>query len=88
MLQAAGEHSAEDVLGGVSVPTLVIAAEKDTFTPVPVVRAVADNIRGARYVELPGATHSAPIERAAAISNEIDAFLDDLGWVGRQSQIA
>lgn len=86
MLNAAGEHSAEDVLGGVSVPTLVIAAEKDTFTPVPVVRAVADGIRGARFVELAGATHSAPIERAGVINQEIDAFLEELGWVGRPSQ--
>jgi len=86
MLQSAGEHSAEDLLAQVAAPTLVIAAEKDTFTPVPVVRALADRIAGARYVELAGATHSAPIERAAVITQEIDAFFESIGWVGRLSQ--
>lgn len=87
MLQAAGEHSAEDVLASVTVPTLVIAAEKDTFTPVPVVRAVASGIQGAHYVELAGATHSAPIERATAINQEIDTFFEGIGWLARASQL-
>lgn len=87
MLQAAGEHSAQDVLETVAVPTLVIAAEKDTFTPTPVVRALADGIAGARYVELAGATHSAPIERAAVINQELDAFFAEIGWMARASQL-
>jgi len=87
MLQSAGEHSAEDLLAQVHVPTLVVAAEKDTFTPVPVVRAVADGIAGSHYVELSGATHSAPIERAAVITQEIDSFFQSIGWVGRMSQV-
>src|SRR5262249_32380182 len=33
MLRHAGEHTAEDVLPRVDVPTLVIAAERDIFTP-------------------------------------------------------
>ena len=41
MLQKAGDHSAEDVLAEVKVPTLVIAAERDTFTPVDVMRELA-----------------------------------------------
>lgn len=79
MLQLAGEHSAEDVLEQVTVPTLVIAAEKDTFTPVDVVRALAERIRDAQYIELVGASHAAPIERAAAINEYVNAFLDRLG---------
>jgi len=86
MLQAAGEHSAEDVLSSVVVPTLVIAAEKDTFTPAPVVHAVAEAISGSRYVELAGATHSAPIERAPVINQELDTFFESLGWMARASQ--
>lgn len=78
MLQKAGTHSAEDVLPRVAVPTLVIAAEKDTFTPVAVVRALAEGIAGARYVELKGASHAAPAERADAINASIDAFLANL----------
>lgn len=74
MLQEAGAHSAEDLLPEVEAPTLVFAAERDTFTPPAVVRAVADGIPGARYVELQGASHAAPLERARTINAEIDSF--------------
>ena len=79
MLQLAGEHSAEDVLDKVHVPTLVISAEKDTFTPVDVVRALAERIPDAQYIDLVGASHAAPIERASAINEYVGAFLDRLG---------
>ena len=64
MLQKAGDHSAEDVLATIAKPTFVISAERDTFTPVDVVRALADRIPGAEYLELTGASHAAPVERA------------------------
>lgn len=79
MLQKAGAHSAQDVLPRVHVPTLVIAAEKDTFTPAAIVRALAQGISGAEFVELAGASHAAPAERAEAINASIDAFLARLG---------
>lgn len=79
MLQLAGEHSAEDLLDQIRVPTLVISAEKDTFTPLDVVRPLADRIEGAQYIELIGASHAAPIERAGAINEYVSAFLDRLG---------
>jgi pimeloyl-ACP methyl ester carboxylesterase len=78
MLQKAGDHSAADVLSEVAVPTLVISAERDTFTPVEVVRALAEQIEGALYVELPGASHAAPIERAQVICEHLGAFLERL----------
>jgi pimeloyl-ACP methyl ester carboxylesterase len=75
MLQQAGEHTAEDLLPSVAVPTLVIGAERDTFTPVDVVREVVQLVPGAEYLELKGASHAAPAERADAINERIDAFL-------------
>lgn len=80
MLQEAGAHSAEDLLPQVKVPTLVIAAERDTFTPVDVGRALAEAIPGADYCELKGASHAAPIERAQTINERIDQFLNAIGW--------
>jgi pimeloyl-ACP methyl ester carboxylesterase len=79
MLQKAGDHSAEDLLPDIRVPTLVIAAERDTFTPVDIVRELAELIPGADYVELAGASHAAPLERADAINHQIDAFLERIG---------
>lgn len=80
MLQKAGAHSAEDLLPDVRVPTLVIGAERDTFTPAEVVRALAEKIPGAEHFELEGASHAAPVERAEMINARIDAFLGEAAW--------
>ena len=79
LLQAAGAHSAEDVLPQIRVPTLVIAAERDTFMPRDVVKAMADKIPGAVYRELAGASHAAPSEQPNVINDYIDGFLAKLG---------
>jgi pimeloyl-ACP methyl ester carboxylesterase len=81
MLTKAGEHSAEDLLADIAVPSLVISAERDTFTPVAVVRDLAGRIPGAQYLELTGASHAAPLERAEVINEHLDAFLERIGWV-------
>lgn len=78
MLQYAGEHSAEDLLPNIRVPTLVIAAERDTFTPRDVVKDMADHIPGAIYRELAGASHAAPSEQPQQINEYIDDLLAKL----------
>jgi pimeloyl-ACP methyl ester carboxylesterase len=78
MLRLAGEHSAEDVLAEIRVPTLVIAAERDTFTPRDIVKALADAIPGSVYRELAGASHAAPSEQPQQINDYIDEFLAKL----------
>lgn len=75
MLKKAGDHSAEDLLASVRVPTLVIAAERDTFTPRDVVKDLADRIPGAVYRELASASHAAPSEQPQLINEYIDDFL-------------
>lgn len=75
LLQAAGTHSAEDMLSEIRVPTLVIAAERDTFMPRDVVKDMAEKIPGAVYRELAGASHAAPSEQPNVINDYIDGFL-------------
>jgi pimeloyl-ACP methyl ester carboxylesterase len=78
LLQAAGTHSAEDVLPTIRVPTLVLAAERDTFMPRDVVKDMAARIPGAIYRELAGASHAAPSEQPNVINDYIDGFLAKL----------
>jgi pimeloyl-ACP methyl ester carboxylesterase len=78
MLRFAGNHSADDLLPELRVPTLVIAAERDTFTPRDVVKDMASRIPGAVYRELVGASHAAPTEQPQQINEYIDAFLAKL----------
>ena len=76
MLEKAGAHSAADLLPEIHVPTLVIAAEKDTFTPRDVVLAMAQAIAGSEYLELHGASHAAPAEQPLRIVDAVSAFLE------------
>ena len=75
MLRCAGEHTAEDILSRIDVPTLVVAAERDTFTPAILAEHMAEAIPGAELFMLKGASHAAPIEQPVAIQLRIDKFL-------------
>jgi len=80
MLSRAGAHSATDLLPRIAVPTLVVAAERDTFTPRDVVKAMADAIPRSRYVELVGASHAAPAEQPQRLVEAIEEFLAQAGY--------
>lgn len=75
MLSAAGNHSAEDMLSGVTVPTLVVAGGRDGFTPPERSRAIAAAIPGAEILEIPNASHTAPIEHPQLVSATVRDFL-------------
>jgi len=75
MLSAAGQHSAEDLLPEISTPTLVIAGERDGFTPPERSRAMAAAIPGAELLEIPQASHTAPIERPHLVDNAVRDFI-------------
>ncbi len=89
MLRLAGEHTAEDLLERIDVPTLVIAAERDTFTPPLLARNMASRIPGGEILELRGASHAAPIEQPVAIELRVDEFLEErvLPTVQRQAKV-
>ncbi len=75
MLSAAGQHSAEDLLPEIDVPTLVVAGGRDGFTPPDRSRAMAGAIPGAELLEIPNASHTAPIERPHLVDWTVRDFL-------------
>lgn len=75
MLRLAGEHTAEDLLERILVPTLVIAAERDTFTPPEIAREMAERIPGAKHVLIRGGSHAAPVEQPRAMIGPIEELL-------------
>jgi pimeloyl-ACP methyl ester carboxylesterase len=77
MLRCAGDHTAEDLLERITAPTLVISAERDTFTPPALAQHMADVIPGAELFVLRGASHAAPIEQPVAIQLRLDKFLGE-----------
>jgi pimeloyl-ACP methyl ester carboxylesterase len=78
MLRAAGEHTAEDLLPNVRVPTLVVAGSKDTFTPPEVSMAMAESIPGARLLLIPGGSHILPLEERERLRAALSDFLASL----------
>jgi pimeloyl-ACP methyl ester carboxylesterase len=75
MLSAAGEHSAEDLLGTVTVPTLIVAGEKDTFTPAYLAEWMAEKIPGAELFMVRPGTHVAALEQPEVVRDRITEFL-------------
>jgi pimeloyl-ACP methyl ester carboxylesterase len=75
MLSSAGQHSADDLLPEVAVPTLVVAGGRDGFTPPDRSRAMAEAIPGAELLEIPNASHTAPIERPHLVDWTVRDFL-------------
>ncbi|MEM9192239.1 MAG: alpha/beta hydrolase [Myxococcota bacterium] len=75
LLEDAGDHSAEDLLAAIDVPSLVIAAENDTFTPPALAKAMADHIPGAEHFAIRGGSHAAPVEQPVTVQLRIDKFL-------------
>ena len=57
------------------VPTLVVCGALDQATPPALNKEVADNIAGAKYVELPGCGHCPPLEQPAQFLAAIGEFI-------------
>ncbi|MBK9034538.1 MAG: alpha/beta hydrolase [Myxococcales bacterium] len=71
------EHSAADVLTSITVPTLIIAGDRDQLTPVATAERMQRAIPGSRLVVFPGHSHLVQVERPADVHATIDAFLAD-----------
>lgn len=76
MLRAAGDHTAESLLTSVRAPTLVVAAEHDTFTPVRYAEQMARQIPDAELLLVKGASHAAPLEQPDIIDRAVMDFLE------------
>ncbi|MFT4978800.1 MAG: pimeloyl-ACP methyl ester carboxylesterase [Myxococcota bacterium] len=68
-------HDVWDMLPQISHPTLIIAAENDTFTPMWCSRRMASDIPGAELLVLADASHAALIEQPETINYRLDRFL-------------
>jgi len=71
------EHTAEDVLATITVPTLIIAADGDQLTPLATAERMQRAIPGSRLVVFPGHSHLVQVEQPAEVHAAIDRFLAD-----------
>ncbi len=75
MLRAAGEHSAEDLLAEVNVPVLVVAGERDSFTPPYLAERMAREMPQGELLTVRGGTHVASLEQAGLVDERVAEFL-------------
>jgi pimeloyl-ACP methyl ester carboxylesterase len=75
MLRAAGEHTAGDILTNIDVPVLVVAGERDSFTPAFLATAMAEAIPHGELLMVPRGTHVTPIEQPELVNARIKTFL-------------
>jgi len=76
-LLAMSRHTAEDVLERIRVPTLIVAGEKDPFTPPAVSEEMWRRIPDAEIVTIPGGTHTALVENPLLMQLRMEEFLRD-----------
>jgi pimeloyl-ACP methyl ester carboxylesterase len=82
MLRHAGEHSAEEFLGSIAVPTLIVAGSRDSFTPPSVSEAMAELMPHATLDLIPGGTHVVPLEQRQRVIEKVEAFLRKANLIG------
>jgi len=77
MLNKVRHHSVARRLHEIRVPTLVVAGERDTFTPVWLSRRMQRLISGAEMLVVPFGTHTAPLEMPELVCLRVCKFLDE-----------
>jgi pimeloyl-ACP methyl ester carboxylesterase len=75
MLRAAGEHTAGDLLAHVDVPVLVVAGDRDTFTPSFLSTAMAEALPHGELLMVTRGTHVTPIEQPELVDARVETFL-------------
>jgi pimeloyl-ACP methyl ester carboxylesterase len=75
MVSFMADHDAGPRLSEIQAPTLVIAGERDNFTPLHRSKLMADRIPGAELLILAEASHAAIIEEPDTIQLRIQRFL-------------
>lgn len=77
MLRAAQEHDAGPELGNIRCPTLVVAGERDLFTPRHLSLEMAQRIQNAEILEIPRGSHAALIEQPELINLRLEKFIEE-----------
>ena len=77
MLEDAAERRSSAYHQRLHQPALIIAGERDGFTPAHVSRAMSESLPEAKYELLPEGSHTAPIELPERIERIIERFMND-----------
>ncbi|HUU00483.1 MAG TPA: alpha/beta hydrolase [Myxococcota bacterium] len=74
-LEGAARHTAEPYLADIKVPTLIVAGEKDRFTPYWISRRMHTLTPDSELLTLPMCSHTGPIELPELVNLGIEKFM-------------
>ena len=77
--EAIAGDSAPELAAAVEAPSLLVAGDKDAFTPLSMVVEMHAAMRDARLTVYERAGHYLPLEYPARLSDEMRSFLNELG---------
>jgi len=75
--QAVKDGDLRDDCINIMLPTLVVCGAEDGATTPEAVRALADAIPAARYLDIPDAGHLPCIEQPEVLADAIDTFMKE-----------
>jgi pimeloyl-ACP methyl ester carboxylesterase len=73
-LQSVADHSARPWLAQLTMPVLVIAGQKDNFTPMRCSQELVGLLSDAEMCQVPGGSHTAPLELPELIELRLEDF--------------
>jgi pimeloyl-ACP methyl ester carboxylesterase len=74
-----GAHDASDLLASIETPALIVAGDRDRFTPAHLAHRMASEMPRARLALVAGATHFGLLEHPESIVRAVEEFLRQLG---------
>jgi 3-oxoadipate enol-lactonase len=75
-----------DLLGTITVPTLVVVGSDDEYTPVEDAKYMHERVPGSTLVVVDGAAHMPNLERPEEFNKAVTELLVSIGhWTGRKS---
>lgn len=75
MITRAGSHNSEPWLHLIDAPVLLVAGERDTFTPPRLQAQMARQIPNSEHLLVLEGSHSCPIEQPAIVNERVEDFL-------------
>ncbi|MGA4539980.1 3-oxoadipate enol-lactonase [Uniformispora flossi] len=73
--EAIAAYDVRQRLAGIAVPTLVLAADRDPSTPLPLAEEIAAGVPGATLTVIEDAAHLVIVEQAERVGDEMQQFL-------------
>lgn len=75
MLAAAGRHTAREILPLIDCPTLIVAGDRDRFTPLSLLQEMHGLIPSSELHIVEQGSHTAPIEKPSEVNQRVARFV-------------